>query len=83
MLVMQNGKALSEFSGRYELTLECTVDGRPWSLLMPGGAKPLQLKQYARVEGMLEFPEDAVVTTVQVKVMDQAGGVRATQTVKL
>ena len=83
MLVMQNGKALSEFSGRYELTLEGTVDGRPWSLPMPGGAKPLQLKQYARVEGMLEYPEDAVVKTVQVKVMDQSGGVRATETVKL
>jgi hypothetical protein len=50
---------------------------------MPGGAKPLQLKQYARVEGLLEYPEDAVVTTVQVKVMDQSGGVRATQSVKL
>jgi len=83
MLVMQNGKALSEFSGRYELTLEGTVDGRPWSLLMPGGSKPLQLKQYARVEGMLEYPEDAVVKTVQVKVMDQSGGVRATETVRL
>lgn len=83
MLVMQNGKALSEFSGRYELTLEGTVDGRPWSLPMPGGARPLQLKQYARVEGMLEYPEDAVVKAVQVKVMDQSGGVRATETVKL
>ena len=83
MLVMQNGKALSEFSGRYELTLEGTVDGRPRSLPMPGGAKPLLLKQYARVEGLLEYPEDAVVKTVQVKVMDQTGGVRATQTVNL
>ena len=83
MLVMQNGKALSEFSGRYELTLAGTVDGQPWSLPMPGGAKPLQLKQYARVEGLLEYPEAAVVTTLQVRVMDQSGGVRATQTVKL
>jgi myo-inositol catabolism protein IolC len=83
MLVMQNGKASSEFSGRYELTLAGTVDGRPWSLPMPGGGKPLQLKQYARVEGLLEYPEEAVVKTLQVKVMDQAGGVRATQTVQL
>jgi hypothetical protein len=50
---------------------------------MPGGAKPLQLKQYARVEGMLEYPEQAVVKTLEVKVLDQAGDVRATQTVQL
>jgi hypothetical protein len=83
MLVMQNGKATTEFSGRYELTLEGTVDGQPWRLPMPGGAKPLQLKQYARVEGLVAYPEDAVVKSVQVKVLDQSGGVRATQTVAL
>lgn len=83
MLVMQNGKARSEFNGRYELTLAGTVDGQPWSLAIPGGAKPLQLKQYARVEGTLEYPEQAVVRTLEVKVMDQAGDVRATQTVQL
>lgn len=83
MMVMQNGKAVAEFNGRYELTLGGTMDGRPWSQTMPGGHKPLQLKQYARVEGVLQFPAQAVVKTVQVKVTDDTGGVRATQTVRL
>jgi uncharacterized protein DUF6776 len=83
MLVMQNGKAKSEFSGRYELTLAGTVDGQPWTSPMPGGAKPLQLKQYARVEGTLEYPEQAVIKSLEVKVIDQSGDVRATQTVQL
>ncbi|MBL8318579.1 MAG: hypothetical protein JNJ42_09250 [Burkholderiaceae bacterium] len=83
MMVMQNGKAVAEFNGRYELTLGGTMDGRPWSQAMPGGHKPLQLKQYARVEGVLQFPAQAVVKTVQVKVTDDTGGVRATQTVRL
>jgi hypothetical protein len=83
MLVMQSGKASSEFNGRYEVTLAGTVDGQPWTLAMPGGARPLQLKQYTRVEGLLEYPEQAVVKSVEVKVMDQAGGVRTTQTVQL
>jgi hypothetical protein len=83
MLVMQNGKARSEFSGHYELTLAGTVDGQPWTLDVPGSAKPLLLKQYARVEGLLEYPEQAVVKTLQVKVIDQAGDVRATQSVQL
>lgn len=83
MMVMQNGKAVSEFNGRYELTLGGTLEGRPWTLAMPGGTKPLQLKQYARVEGVLQFPAQAIVKTVQVKVTDDTGGVRATQTVRL
>jgi hypothetical protein len=83
MMVMQNGKAVAEFSGSYELTLGGVLDGRPWSLSMPGGNRPLTLKQYARVEGTLEFPAQAVVKTVQVKVTDAAGAVRATQTVRL
>jgi hypothetical protein len=83
MMVMQNGKAVTEFSGRYELTLAGTLDGRTWSLPMPGGSKPLLLKQYARVEGTLEYPAQAVVRTLQVKVTDQTGGIRATQTVRL
>lgn len=83
MMVMQSGKSAREFSGRYELTLSGTLDGQPWSLPMSGGAKPLQLKQYARVEGLVEFPAQAVVKAVQVKVLDEDGGVRATQTVRL
>lgn len=83
MLVMQSGKAVSEFSGRYELTLGGTLDGRTWSLPMPGGSRPLQLKQYARVEGTLEYPAQAVLRTLQVKVTDLAGDIRATQTVRL
>jgi hypothetical protein len=83
MLVIQSGKAVSEFSGRYELTLGGTLDGRTWSLPMPGGSRPLQLKQYARVEGTLEYPAQAVLRTLQVKVTDLAGDIRATQTVRL
>lgn len=83
MMVMQSGKVAAEFSGRYELTLTGTLDGKLWSLPMPGGSRPLQVKQYARVEGTLEYPEQAVVRTLQVKVTDQTGGVRATQTVRL
>ena len=83
LLVMQNGRNATEFNGRYDLTLSGTLDARPWSLNLPGGAKPLQLKQYARIEGMVEYPEQAVVKTVQVRVMDKAGGLRSTQTLKL
>ena len=83
LLVMQAGKALPEFNGGYEITLTGTLDGKPWNFTPPGGPKPLRMKQYVRVEGMIDHPPQAVVKTVQVRVMDAGGGVKATQSAKL
>jgi hypothetical protein len=81
LLVMQSGKG-AEFRGRYHLKLTGTLDGRPWTWAPPQ-AQPLTVKQYARIEGTLDHPANAVVETVEVKVSDNNGGVRASQTVKL
>ncbi|WP_284615859.1 DUF6776 family protein [Aquabacterium humicola] len=83
LLLMQSGKAAPEFAGHVELTLAGTLDGRPWMLAAPDGPRALKLKQYARLEGVLEHPPGAVVKTVQVKVTDAGGAVRATQTTRL
>ena len=64
-----------------------TVRGHlPWPLrwlTAAGSNQPLQVKQYARVEGMLDCPPQAVVKSAQVKVTDASGAVRALQTLKL
>ena len=83
MLLMQSGKAPAEFKGRYELQAAGTLDGKPWTFALPAGPQPISLRQYARVEGRLDHPAAAVVKTLQVRVIDSKGGVRATQTVKL
>ena len=83
LLVTQIGKAVSEFGGRYELQLSGTLDGQPWSFTPAGGAKVLRVRQYARVEGTVEVPMQAVVKAVQVKVTDADGSLRATQSIKL
>jgi hypothetical protein len=83
LLVMQPGKAVTELNGRYELTLTGTLDGRPWSQPQPGGAKPLQLKRYLRIEGIVEFPAQVVVKSVSVKVTDAKGSTLATYSVKI
>lgn len=83
MLVMQNGKSAQEFTGSYELLLAGQLDGKPWSQASSLGRKPLQFKQYARVEGAIEHVSDVVLKSVQVRVTDQRGAVRATQTLKL
>ncbi|MEP6876296.1 MAG: DUF6776 family protein [Burkholderiales bacterium] len=82
LLVMQSGKRAPEFNGRYDTTLNGTLDGKPWVFARPGGAQALQLKQYARVESVTDYPPQAVVKTVSVRVMDLSGAVRATLTVK-
>ena len=83
LLVMQSGKAPPEFKGRYEIQLAGTLDGKPWTFTPDPAQRALALKQYARVEGMLDHPDTAVVKSVQVRVLDGSGGVRASQTVKL
>jgi hypothetical protein len=83
LLVMQPGKAPPEFSGRYEITLIGTLDGKPWTYMPPEGPRPLQMKQYLRVEGTIDHPREAVVKTVQVRVLDTNGGVKASQTAKV
>ncbi len=83
MLVVQNGKSPSEFKGRYEVQLSGLLDGKPWSQLLPGGPKLLQLKLYTRVEGTVDHPAAAVIKTVQARVLDPQGTTRASQSVKL
>jgi hypothetical protein len=82
LLVMQAGKALSEFKGRYEVSLAGTLDGKPWSFTPAAGPQPLQLRQYLRVEGMIDPPPQAVVKTASVRVMDLNGVVKASLTVR-
>jgi hypothetical protein len=83
VLIMQIGRNPPEFVGRYDIVLSGTLGDKPWTISQPGGPRQLQVKQSARLEGTVSYPQDAVVKTVQVKVTDSQGGVRATQTVKL
>ncbi len=83
MLVMHSARAPAEFSGRYELILSGSLAGRPWSMPAAGGAKDMKLKQYLRVEGLIDHPPQAVIKSLQVRVLDETGAVKATQSVGL
>lgn len=83
ILVMQSGKSPTEFKGRYEFLLSGTLDGKPWTLTPGGPARLLTVRQYARAEGLIDHPANAVVKTVQVRVLDAGGAVKASQTVRL
>ena len=82
LLLMQAGRPTADFEGRFDLLLAGQSEGRPWSQTRPG-PKPLQFRQYARLEGSFDVPPDVVVKTVQARVYDQQGALRAQQTAKL
>lgn len=81
VLLMQAGRVVADFKGRYELQLAGTSDGKPWKSMQPG-AHPLQFRQYARVDGSVELPAGVVLQTVQARVFDHQGTLRASQTVR-
>lgn len=71
-----------DFNGQLELVLTGTQDGNLWVQTYPVQGQPLQVKQYRRVEGLLDLPTNAVVKTVTARVL--AGTVvRVTQTMAL
>jgi len=83
VLAMQAGKNPREFVGRIEVTLIGTLDGKPWNFVPLSSSGTLRMKQYARIEAVAEYPADAVLQTVQIRVLDDKGGVRAQHTAKL
>jgi hypothetical protein len=82
MLLVQQAKD-AEFSGQYELVMAGQLDGKAWSMALPGGPRKMAVKQVARVEGTVEHPPSAVVKSVQVRIMDGRGTVRASHTTRL
>jgi hypothetical protein len=82
VLVIQPQKNAAEFNGRLELTFAGLQGGKPWAGALPEGAQALRLKQYGRLEGMMELPPQTVLKSVSAKVMD-GSATRAQQSVKL
>ena len=82
VLVIQPVKNAQEFRGKLEMSIGGSLNGKPWMMQLPGGAQPLQFRQYRRVEGMIDLPASAVVKNVSAKVVEGAA-TRAVQSVKL
>jgi hypothetical protein len=83
LLVMQGGTQPTLFTGHVEVSAAGTVDGRPWASVQPPAGQALTVKQFARLEGMIDCPVQAVVKTVQLKVTDASGAVRALQILRM
>jgi hypothetical protein len=82
VLVIQPVKNAPEFRGRLEMSMTGTLNGKPWTMQLDGGAQPLQFRQYRRVEGMVDLPAQAVVKNVSAKVVEGTA-TRAMQSIRL
>lgn len=82
VLVIQPVKNAPEFRGRLQMTMTGTMDGKPWSMEVPGGSQSLHFRQYRRLEGMVDLPQQAVVQNVSAKVVE-GSATRAVQSIKL
>jgi hypothetical protein len=82
VLVIQPVKNAPEFRGKLELSLSGTQDGKPWMMPLPGGAQPLQFRQYRRLEGMVDLPPQVIVKNVSARVLEGSVS-RAVQNVSL
>jgi hypothetical protein len=82
VLVIQPVKNAPVFNGKLELTFTGKLGGKPWSTGLPGGPQAMQVRQYHRIEGVLDLPPQAVVQTVTAKVIEGTA-VRSVQTFKM
>ena len=82
VLLMRPVKNAPEFKGRLELVVAGTRDGKSWSQTLGGEGQALQLRQYRRMEGVVDLPLRTVVKTITARVLE-GGVVHASQTAVL
>jgi hypothetical protein len=83
LLMQRGGRTPPNFDGRIELLPSGLKDGRPWIDAAQTVTQALSFKQYRRLEGQFRLPAGVVVKQVQVRVLDTAGAIRASQSISL
>jgi hypothetical protein len=83
LVMQQGGRQQPEFHGRIELLVSGIQDGKAAPEGAPAFKQALVFKQYRRVDGLLTLPAALQVKQVQVRVLDEAGLVRASQKLAL
>lgn len=83
VLVMQAGREVPEFSGWVEVLAMGQFNGRPWAQTMAGGPRQMKIRRYARLEGLIDHPPEVQLKAVQVRVTDDSGVLRISQSAPL
>ena len=82
VLLIQPQKNVAEFRGNLELAFAGFLNGKPWAMSLPDGARSVKFTQFGRFQGVFDLPPQALVKSVSVKVLE-GSVVKATQSAKL
>ena len=82
VLLIQPQKNVAEFRGNLELAVAGSLNGKPWAMSLPDGARSVKFTQFGRFQGVFDLPPQALVKSVSVKVLE-GSVVKATQSAKL
>ena len=82
VLLIQPQKNVAEFRGNLELAFAGSLNGKPWAMSLPDGARSVKFTQFGRFQGVFDLPPQALVKSVSVKVLE-GSVVKATQSAKL
>lgn len=82
-LLMQAIGRSGEIKGRYDLLLTGSQEGRPWTQTVGKAGQSFEMKQYQRLEGVVDLPAGVVVKQLEIKVLDAAGKLQASEIARM
>jgi hypothetical protein len=82
LLMLAPGRS-GGFSGRYEVILSGTLEGKAWTHNTAQPTHTVNMKQYQRLEGVIDHPVTAVVKQLEIKVLDGGAKVQTSEVVRL
>lgn len=82
-LLMQAVGRSGEIRGRYDLLLTGTQEGRAWTQTISRPGQAIEMKQYQRLEGVIDLPSGVVVKQLEIKVLDAAGKLQASEVARM
>lgn len=82
-LLMQAVGRSGEVKGHYDLTLTGQQDGRAWTLTVTKPGQTIEMKQYQRLEGVIDLPPGVVVKQLEIRVLDTAGKLQASEVARM
>ena len=69
--------------GRYDLVLLGSSDGKPWSQTVSRPNQTIDIRQYLRLDGVVEYPSGVSVRQVEFRVLDADGRLLVAETARL
>lgn len=82
-LLMQAVGRSGTVKGRYDMTLTGSQEGRAWTQTVNKPGQAIEMKQYQRLEGVIDLPVGVVVKQLEIKVLDTDGKLQASEVARM